>query len=250
MSAFKYLMHFAYIGKPFRGSQRQILGGFPRPDDPLTVQGRLEMALKKLNPCNEPIVYLSSRTDSGVHAINTTCTVNLYRSNGMVYFPRSITICLNSYFKKQDVPIRILKTYLVPDTFNCRHKAISRTYMYRLTVGKANSINCAPNYQFIPIEEWDRSLFYCTDTFDLDKMREGANLFEGYHDFRSFMGNHKNEPDKVTRRIIEYVKIQQVDRYGYSTYSWPKIIETPFDDYLFIDVYMKSPGFLYRQGSE
>lgn len=100
------------------------------------------------------------RTDSGVHAINGTCHVDLHRRNGMVYDPRTVTICLNKYFKKEELPIRIIKTHIVPETFHSRHSAISRTYLYRMTIVKAHSMNVAPHSHYIPIEEWGRSLFY------------------------------------------------------------------------------------------
>ncbi|KAJ8985007.1 hypothetical protein NQ317_016918 [Molorchus minor] len=155
MASYRYLLNIAYIGKSFRGAQRQVNGTFPRANDPLTVQGRLEMALKQLKSINEPVVSMSSRTDSGVHAINSTCHVNLIRRNG-VYEPSTITICLNKYFNKQDIPIRILRTYVVPETFNSRFQAISRTYLYRMVIAKADGLNVAPNLHYIPIEELDR----------------------------------------------------------------------------------------------
>ncbi|XP_018578535.1 tRNA pseudouridine synthase-like 1 isoform X2 [Anoplophora glabripennis] len=250
MSIYRYLLHIAYIGKPFRGAQRQVKGTFPRADDPLTVQGRLEMALKRLKPSNEPIVNMSSRTDSGVHAINGTCHVDLLRKNETVYEPRSITLCLNRYFKKQEVPIRIIKTHIVPQTFHSRHNAISRTYLYRMVIAKADSMNVAPNLHYIPIEEWDRCLFFCTNTFDLDRMKEAAKLLEGYHDFRTFMGKNSGSDEKCTRKVMDYIKVKTVDKTGYSNvYSWPSFIHNDVDDYLFVDVYLKSKSFLYRQGS-
>ncbi|CAG9860361.1 unnamed protein product [Phyllotreta striolata] len=144
MSAFRYLMNIAYIGAPFRGSQRQVVGTFPRKDDPLTIQGRLETALKYLSPHQEPVVYLSSSSK----------------------------------------------------------------------------------------------------TFDVNKMEEGAKLLEGHHDFRSFVG--KGSVDKVTRRCVEYIKIEQAVKTGYSPYSWPNFA-SEIDDYVFLNIYIKSNGFLYRQ---
>lgn len=94
-----------------------------------------------------------------MHAINTTCHVDLHKENG-VFYPITIRICLNNYFKKEDVPIRVLEAYKVPDTFHCRHNAISRTYLYRLLVKKTNDlINIAKSSDYIPIEEWKRCQF-------------------------------------------------------------------------------------------
>ncbi|KAJ8912933.1 hypothetical protein NQ315_017264 [Exocentrus adspersus] len=250
MSIYRYLLHIAYIGKPFRGAQRQVKASIPRLDDPLTVQGRLEMALKQLKPINEPVVALSSRTDSGVHAINTTCHVDLHRRNGMEYDPRTLTICLNRYFNQETLPIRIISTHLVPETFHCRHNAVSRTYLYRLAIAKAKTPDVAPKYcNYVPIEEWGRCFFYRADTFDMNRMREAAKQLEGFHDFRTFMATYLNSNEKDTKRVIDYIKIKKPDRRGYSNiYSWPDFISGNEDyEYLFIDVYIKSKGFLYKQ---
>ncbi|CAH1154095.1 unnamed protein product [Phaedon cochleariae] len=247
MGVYRYLLNIAYIGKQFRGAQRQVKRGTTRVDDPSTIQGRIEIALNKLNPINDPIVYMSSRTDSGVHALNSTCHVDLYRENGMIYDPCSVTICLNKYFGKEDVPIRILRTRIVPESFNSRHNAISRTYLYRLMIAKANKLNVAPNLNYIPIEELNRCLFICTDTLDLNIMNEGARVLEGYHDYRTFMSKHSGHEEKITRKTIEYIKILQMPHPGYSIYSWPLVAEPEFNEYIFIDVYIKSSGFLYKQ---
>lgn len=81
-------------------------------------------------------------------------------------------------------------------------------------------------------------------------MREAAKLLEGYHDFRTFMGKNSQNDNKDTRRIIDYITINKSDRTGYSdTYSWPAFIQNEMDEYLFIDIYLKSKSFLYRQVS-
>nr|CAI5833939.1 unnamed protein product [Callosobruchus analis] len=195
-------------GKPpiqVKGAQRQVKGGSPRPSDPFTVQGRLEMALKLLRPCNEPIVTMSSRTDAGVHAINSTCHVDLHKQNGTVYDPHIITACLNKNFKKEDVPIRVLRTCIVPQNF------------------------------------------HCGNTFDVEIMKEAAKLLEGWHDFRTFMTTSRGCLDKVTRKYIEQINIVQNTDRGYSPFSWPQFIQHPKSDYLFLDIYVKGKGFLYKQ---
>lgn len=78
--------------------------------------------------------FLVFRTDAGVHAIHTTMHVDLETYESTCYSPKVITGRLNQYFNKNNIPIRILKTYLVPNNFKCRHNAIARTYLYRLGV--------------------------------------------------------------------------------------------------------------------
>ncbi|XP_074036346.1 uncharacterized protein isoform X2 [Leptinotarsa decemlineata] len=78
-------------------------------------------------------------------------------------------------------------------------------------------------------------------------MKETAKLFEGYHDYRSFMGKVLDR-QKMTRRAIEYIKIINKEKTGYSHYSWPTLIDGPNpQNYVYLDIYMKSAGFLYKQ---
>lgn len=94
-----------------------------------------------------------------MHAISTACHVDLHKENG-VFYPVTVKICLNNFFRTEDIPIRILQSYLVPDTFHSRHSAISRTYLYRLLVKKTKElISVAKSSDYIPIEEWGRCHF-------------------------------------------------------------------------------------------
>ncbi|XP_044260893.1 tRNA pseudouridine synthase-like 1 [Tribolium madens] len=247
MALNRYLLHFSYIGTPFKGAQRQVTGRFPRPDDPSTVQGQLEMALKQLNPTNDPAVFLSSRTDSGVHALNSTCHVDLYRANGLEYEPKTITICLNRFFTKNEVPIRVIKTFWVPPDFHCRHTPISRTYLYRIATAKTEILENATLFNLLPIEEYQRCLFIYCDSFNIDEMRQGAKLFEGMHDFRTFMGRGSHELDKITRRFVNRVEICDGGPSTYSPYSWPPVATGTRENYQFYNIYVEATGFLYRQ---
>ncbi|XP_068899250.1 tRNA pseudouridine synthase-like 1 isoform X3 [Tenebrio molitor] len=247
MAMNRYLLHVSYIGTSFCGAQRQVTGAFPRANDPSTVQGQLEMGLKQLNPCNEPVVYLSSRTDAGVHALNSTCHVDLFRRNGMQYEPRTLTICLNKHFTKQEVPIRVLKTFLIPEDFHSRHRAESRTYLYRLAIVKADALNVAPHLHLLPVEELQRCLFICTDTFDINEMKRASKLFEGLHDFRTFMARGSKDPDKMTRRVVNRVEIIEGKPLTSCSYSWPSFMCPSREDYQYYDVYVQASGFLYRQ---
>lgn len=99
-----------------------------------------------------------SRTDSGVSAFHSTMHVDLSHKRGEAYKTQIITLVLNKYFSKGNIPIRILKTYRVPNIFNCK-KAASRTYLYRLAIKNANNLHEAHFMHHIPIEEHDRCLF-------------------------------------------------------------------------------------------
>ncbi|KAJ8985008.1 hypothetical protein NQ317_016919 [Molorchus minor] len=74
-------------------------------------------------------------------------------------------------------------------------------------------------------------------------------MLEGWHDFRSFMGKHQGSEKKITRKVVDFIKIKEGKKIGHSEYSWPSSILNSHDEneYLFLDIYMKSKGFLYKQ---
>lgn len=105
------------------------------------------------------------RTDSGVHALHSAVHVDLEHYSGQPMNTSQMTTAINRMFNKEQLPIRILKTRIVPDTFHCRFNAIGRTYLYRLAVIKNNKNEVLPKLgdrkhnTYMPIEEIDRCLF-------------------------------------------------------------------------------------------
>ncbi|KAK4876145.1 hypothetical protein RN001_012567 [Aquatica leii] len=240
----RYLLNVSYIGTPFRGVQRQVSAKDSRQPDRSTVQGQVEIGLKALQSLNEPAVTLSSRTDAGVHALHTTMHTDLHRRGTKPYEPGVITGCLNQYFAKNELSIRILKTYLVPSDFHCRHNAISRTYLYRLVVMNTHKKSL---HAHLPIEEFNRCLFMSHTDFDVDKLKEAAKVFTGYHDFRTFMHKSSILPDKLTKKIIEKCEIHEDVPHWSKTYGWPYCVSCNEADYKVYNIIIKANGFLYRQ---
>ncbi|KAF7273906.1 hypothetical protein GWI33_013407 [Rhynchophorus ferrugineus] len=247
----RYLINFSYIGSPFRGSQRQVTRRIANLDDPSTVQGRLEMGLKRLRPVNNPIVFMASRTDAGVHALNTTCHVDLQSCNNMIFEPQNITLCLNRYFTKEELPIRVLSTKLVLNDFHCKKSAISRTYLYRVILLKYDEDITTTLLRFLPIEEFKRCHFYGAKTIDIDLMRESAKLFEGVHDFRTFKSKSNDEPKSTVKEIerIDIIEKRMTDIGISADFSWPRnaLQNVDSNTYTFLDIYFKGKGFLYKQ---
>ncbi|XP_026476667.1 tRNA pseudouridine synthase-like 1 [Ctenocephalides felis] len=239
----RYLLNYSYIGTYFRGVQKNV----PKSDryivDQSTVQGVIELALGRFNNHDPPAVSISSRTDTGVHALNTTCHFDLPK----IYNCHYITVCLNSFFRKENDLIRAIRTRLVPPTFHCRFNALSRTYVYRLAILKQEySLN---NYRptilqyFVetPIEEQNRCIFIPNPKFDVEAFRKAAKLFEGYHDFRTFMTTlSKGSPPVHTLRYIHEVSIEKS-----TSTSLPFNNASNYFDYW--DIKFKGKSFLYRQ---
>uniref|UniRef100_A0A182JTT6 tRNA pseudouridine synthase n=1 Tax=Anopheles christyi TaxID=43041 RepID=A0A182JTT6_9DIPT len=246
----RYLINLSYIGTRFRGIQRKIDKSAGQFKDPYTVQGVIEEALLKLRPVNEPILKLSSRTDTGVHALHNTVHVDLQRPNGKPYDADRITKVLNRAFEKDAQSLRILSTMHVPLTFHARLCAKSRTYLYRLAVLK-REYSCTsggqqPHARFIPIEEQDRCYFVGHPRFDIHTFATVARMFEGMHDFRTFMAVAKGNP----RQQEAMHSLRSIDQITVNT---GQTMTTVFNReqteryYDFWDVRIRGRSFLYRQ---
>lgn len=106
------------------------------------------------------LILRNYRTDTGVHALNSTFHVDLLRKSGLPYTTTGITTVLNKFFMKENLRIRIIESKQVPNNFHCRFNAKSRTYLYRLAVLKNQYIKYPNMYLYkIPIEEIDRCYF-------------------------------------------------------------------------------------------
>ncbi|XP_037090557.1 tRNA pseudouridine synthase-like 1 [Pollicipes pollicipes] len=140
----RYLVFFSYIGTRFRGAQVQLPPG-PRLEpyeDRSTVQGMFNLALCHFRSANTPVFVLSSRTDSGVHALSSSGHVDLahpYHEEGRVFRPARLLRELNRYFDKTATEISVQRVLCVPETFHARFSAVSRAYLFRLGVVRAEA---------------------------------------------------------------------------------------------------------------
>ncbi|XP_066190241.1 tRNA pseudouridine synthase-like 1 isoform X2 [Sylvia atricapilla] len=138
----RYLVFFQYFGTRYSGvmetkSDQALVG----------VQNYLEEAAQKLKPSAPIKFHISSRTDTGVHALANAAHVDIQRAPGKAPFTaQQLVQGLNYHLRPE--PIRILSAQRVPGTFHARFCALSRTYVYRLLLG------CAHHSQ-IPVFERD-----------------------------------------------------------------------------------------------
>lgn len=82
-----------------------------------------------------------SRTDSGVHATFSTLVVDLAKREDdpgphPCFDPHLITQRVNGFFIQAQLPIRVLKTVAVPNSFLVRKCVQARTYQYKIAVVK------------------------------------------------------------------------------------------------------------------
>ena len=151
----------SYDGTDFHGWQVQ-------PNHP-TVQGTLAAAIEHLT--GERILPQGSgRTDAGVHAL---CQVASFTLNAPLP-PENLLRALNRALPPS---IRVLTANAVSADFHARHKAVRKSYEYRIFAASPSHI-CPP---FIAPYAWD-----CRWQLDPTPMQDAAALLLGTHDFTSF----------------------------------------------------------------
>ncbi len=138
-----------------------------------TVQGAVEAALQRL--LNQAVrVRVAGRTDTGVHALGQVVAFPLEREIELPRFQRSLNAVL-----PEDIVVKHLEK--VPDSFNPRRDAVSRTYQYRIWRRPWRS----------PL--WARSSWHVPYPLDVEAMSQAATLVIGDHDFSSFQGSDSVE---------------------------------------------------------
>ena len=155
----RYLLRIEYDGGPFFGWQRQ--------NDVDTVQGMIEIALKKIQ--GEAVtLFGAGRTDAGVHATGQAAHIDLRDD-----FPaRKVADALNYHLRPD--PIAVLSAEIVPDDFHARFDATERRYRYIIENRRA-----------------DLTLDYgrawrVAQTLDHEAMQRAAQALIGEHDFTTF----------------------------------------------------------------
>ena len=171
---FKLLIQ--YDGTEFHGWQIQ--------EGQRTVQGELMRVLSLLD--DRPVtVHGSGRTDAGVHAEGQVASVDLQRE----ITPRKLRNAINGNLARD---VRVVFAELAPDDFHARYSAVSKTYVYRLVHGPVMS----------PF--WARFAHLEARPIDLERVRAGARLFVGEHDWTAFSAAQTDAESRV-RTITELV---------------------------------------------
>lgn len=237
----RFLLTVGYCGTSLRGVQKQLDEGVN--GKACSVHGLLEKALVHLRPANPPELYISSRTDAGVHALCNTLHVDLERLPSQPpYEPEYITIGVNRYFQKTKADIRVHRTVHVPPTFHARFNATGRTYLYRLAVIRPEAdLSQCQSLSFdslIPIGELHRC-YLVKSPFDVEKVKEACEILQGSHDFATFAGKTGSGVD--TKRTINQITV---------TEGRPLLdpaFEPLYSNLQFWDITVNSRSFLYRQ---
>ncbi|NWR41743.1 PUSL1 protein, partial [Regulus satrapa] len=189
----------------------------------------LQEAAQKLKPSAPVKFHISSRTDSGVHALANAAHLDIQRAPGKAAFTgHQLVQGLNHHLRPE--PIRILSAQRVPSTFHARFCALSRTYLYRLLLG------CAHHSQ-VPVFERDLCWAPAGGSLDVPAMREAARFLLGTHDFSTFRSLHSEQQSPV--RTLLQLHIQPGPGL-LAQHGQHRRLE-------FWEVEVKGRAFLYRQ---
>lgn len=174
----KIKLTIEYVGTDFCGWQSQTNG--------ISVQDTVERALGNYFDCPPIRIYAAGRTDVGVHA------------KGQVahFFPpkdvNPYKLCLGVNLNLPNT-VAVVHAETVPDNFDARFSAVSKTYCYRLYVSATRKptldVNHAQVYR----------------PLDVEKMQKACQLLQGTHDFSAFQKTGSNL--KGTVRTINFFNV-------------------------------------------
>ena len=158
----RYFIELSYNGAAYHGWQIQ--------PDAISVQEVLEKALSIL--LNMPISIMGAgRTDTGVHAKQMFAHFDFEGEIDRV----DLMFKLNSFVPK-DVAIHDI--FKVKEDVHTRFHAVSRTYLYRVSLQK-NVFNVDAAY-------------YVKQKLDIEKMKEATKILLEYNDFECFSKSKTN----------------------------------------------------------
>jgi tRNA pseudouridine38-40 synthase len=158
-----------YDGTDFHGWQIQ--------EGLRTVQGELTRVLSLLED-REVVIHGSGRTDAGVHAEGQVANVDLRRE----MTPHKLRNAINGNLPPD---VRVMFADNAPKDFHARHSARSKTYTYYIVHSQVTS----------PF--WSRYALQEARPLDLGRMRLGAKLFLGQHDWTAFSAAQSDAESRI-----------------------------------------------------
>ncbi|MDM8212514.1 tRNA pseudouridine(38-40) synthase TruA [Enterococcus hirae] len=166
----RYKAIIAYDGTLFSGFQSQ--------PNARTVQAEIEKTLTRMNS-NVPVkIYGSGRTDAGVHAKGQVIHFNFPAVSSL----EKLRYGLDSQ-SPEDISCRSVKE--VSADFNARYWVKSKTYEFRVDIGKPRNLFTRHYASFYPYP------------LDLVRIEEALPYFLGTHDFSGFCASHSSVRSKV-----------------------------------------------------
>ena len=204
-----YLIKIQYLGYRFHGWQKQ--------PDVKTLHLMIDRTLKYILGDTRFKTLGAGRTDAMVSANEAALELFIYKQP-IEDFEGFLE--LFNYNLPQD--IRALSIREVDKDFNIIQDSKIKEYHYVFSQGQKNHPFCAPILTTI------------LESLNIDLMKEGAKLFEGTHNFKTYCYKATNKGEY--QRNIEYCEI--VDNTIYTANFFPK------ESYVFI---IRGKGFMRNQ---
>lgn len=193
-SMYQYKINLKYEGTAYSGWQIQ--------DNQKTIQGCLNLALKKITKSEDIKSIGSGRTDAGVHALGQIVKVEL----PFAIEAKNLVKAINSNIEKD---IRVIDAELCSEDFHPIFSAKSKEYLYLFS----KDVSLYPHLKNL-VAEIDFDL-------DFEKMNEGLKLFIGEKDFCNFYT--VGTPQKTTIRNIFELEIKNFELPQYPVGYFPEV---------------------------
>ncbi len=135
----------------------------------------------------------AGRTDAGVHAIAQVAHLKLSPRGGKpknIIRPQEVLYSLND---RLPADINILKVEEAPDRFHARHDAVSRTYLYQISMRRT-----AFGKKYV---------WWVKDRLDIEAMAHASGMIAGRHDFAAFSERDPRRQDQSTTVAVEAAEI-------------------------------------------
>lgn len=179
----RYKLIVEYDGTPYVGWQWQSNGR--------SVQQAVEEALAAFS--GEKVrVQCAGRTDAGVHATYQAVHVDLSRE----WHTDTVRDAINAHLKMQGDAVTVLSADIVSESFDARHSAVQRHYLYRI-------MNRRPQ----PTLERNR-VWHVPRRLNAEVMHLAAQRLLGQHDFTTFRAADCQASSPI--RTLERLDVEEV----------------------------------------
>ncbi len=178
MTTWKLILE--YDGTKFSGWQEQI--------NARTVMGELRRAAEDY--FGGPVeLHGAGRTDAGVHALAQVA--HLRTKDKISRHPAEIRRALND---RLPAPIAVIDVDAAPNRFHARHDAVSRTYLYQISLRKT-----ALSKKYV---------WWVKEKLDVAAMSQAAKMLVGRHNFICFRAADPSRPDESTTVVVESAELE------------------------------------------
>ncbi|MCU0245383.1 MAG: tRNA pseudouridine(38-40) synthase TruA [Bryobacter sp.] len=172
-----------YDGTKYSGWQEQT--------NARTVAGVLRAAFEEV--LGERVELMGSgRTDAGVHALAQVAHLRLKHKPKLPLEP-----LLRAVNDRLPSDVVLLELAPAPPRFHARHDALTRTYLYQISIRRTAF--------------GKRHVWWVKPPLNVDRMAEAAALLAGRHDFRNFVQADPSKPGESTIVVVQAASVVRED---------------------------------------